>query len=163
MIEYIIDKDNKIIWTNLEWDIFLKNNDGSQSVNSNNILGENIFKYIISDETRMFYDIIFNYVRISGNKKILDFRCDSPDLKRYMRMILEPHENKKIKISCELIKTEHQSKKYFFYNIFSLYKKCSVCGKVSLNNKEWMEPSIEKNRINAVYSICDSCKIKSAI
>ena len=88
-VNYTVDSDDVIVRINDAWDSFAEANDASK-LDRSTVLGKPLFHYISGDATRMFVWSIFNNVRIRQEEYIRQYRCDSPELKRYMKMTITP-------------------------------------------------------------------------
>ncbi|MGC8738581.1 MAG: hypothetical protein ACP5UA_08035 [Candidatus Hydrogenedens sp.] len=87
-IEYKIDTEKNIIFVNEEWDRFALNNFGEEII-SKKILGKNLFDFIQNMTVKQIYLDIINQAR-KGNVIPIDFRCDAPTCKRFLKMTIKP-------------------------------------------------------------------------
>lgn len=165
---YTIDKKNKIVGTSSTWDEFALENDGGEIV-SKKVIGRSIWNFVKGDHTRMWLQTVFELVRLKGESIERPYRCDSPDVRRFMKMNISPLPDGKIKLEHEILKTEERERPVVFkYSPESGSKirfRCSLCGKIKVGN-DWAEPDesdykeiIQKyGGIIVAYTICPECK-----
>lgn len=163
-VNYTLDSDDVIISINDAWDSFAETNNATQ-LSRSSVIGKPLFQYISGDATRMFVWSIFNNVRIRQEEYIKPYRCDSSELKRYMKMTITPLDKGRIEIANELIAVETKS---FLTNIKaykSRIRRCSMCNR--LNHKDtWKEPEslIKEGALNpdqeiyVIYTVCNDCR-----
>ena len=149
------------------WDEFARNNDGI-SVLSQNVIGKSIKEFISGDPSIMWMDAILMSAKIKGKPIEKNYRCDSPDMKRYMKMIIQPLDNGCLKLTHYVIKTEKQKQRIIYKGSKILtpntMQRCSVCGRILYENS-WYEineyAEIKPKNISefkVIYSVCDGCK-----
>lgn len=138
---YILDKNNIIVDVSNKWDIFATENDGAPDVLKDKVLGKHILDFIKGDQVRMWFESVLQIAKLSGRILERDYRCDGPDLKRFMKMRVSFLEKNLIKVEHFLIKTEklEQIVKLNFFNDY-YYKvvRCSICNKF-LYKDQWIE------------------------
>jgi hypothetical protein len=158
---YRLDKNNLIFDVNSSWNKFASENEG-QSVFSENVVGRNIFEFIKGDPTRMWYETIITLARMQGNVVERPYRCDSPDLKRFMRMRIIPESDSILRLEHEVIGIEPRgSSVNFEFNRVGRpdYRlRCSICGRIR-DGEEWKEAGHgnEELHIVVIYGVCDDC------
>ena len=83
---YTVSEQGAILDIEGPWDDFSSGN-GCGWLTRNTVIGTNLFTYISGDETGYVYQAIHELiVREPGKQIAFDYRCDSPYLKRNMRM-----------------------------------------------------------------------------
>jgi len=164
---YWLDNQDRIIEVSSTWDVFAKENNG-ESVFSENIIGKSLKNYIKSDETRMFTELLLNKARLLNITVERQYRCDSPDVKRFMKMLIIPEEYNVLRVNHYVLKIEpHSIKLNFMYandQKIKFMKRCSICNKVHFENK-WLEGDSnevskyirENNLIHVLYTVCEVC------
>lgn len=161
---YCLDNKNIIVSVSNNWNNFAEENDGL-SIFSENVIGKSIWDFISGNTTKMWLDCIFQLARLRKSKIEKTYRCDSPDIKRYMKMIIIPDIDGFLKIEHQIMSTEVQETPVFIYasptKNDKFKKRCSVCGRI-LQDNCWYEPanlndSITQNFL-VIYTVCNECK-----
>lgn len=168
MTEYRIDPQDRIIQVSSSWNTFALQNEG-ESCLSAQIHGKPIWNYIHGDMTRMWFHSLLAYVRLRPEPIERPYRCDSPEIKRYMNMVVIPQDNGDILLQHHFLRIEPRANPIHFQvpqsRIHSDYqKRCSICGRVQQDGV-WMEienaDSSRMNRGNVLhvfYGVCESCQ-----
>jgi hypothetical protein len=95
---YRLDGDDVIRWVSGGWIHFAKQNtDGSWDPES--VVGHSIWSYIEGPEVRHLYELLLRRVRTAGVAIEVPFRCDGPDVRRDMRLRIEPLENEGVQLT----------------------------------------------------------------
>lgn len=105
IISYRLDDTNSIEWVNSDWDHFALENGAKHLVNQN-VLGTPIWEYIAGTETRHLYKCIFDRIRKNEIEVEFPYRCDSPNIRRYMEMRILPQPNRRLEFKNRIIKEE---------------------------------------------------------
>lgn len=165
---YWLDNQDRIIDVSNSWDVFAKENNG-ETVISDNIIGKYLKSFIKSDETRMFTELLLNKARLLNTTVERQYRCDSPDVKRYMKMLIIPEGHNVLRVNHYVLKIEpHSIKLSFMYAKDpkdKFMKRCSICNKVHFERK-WHEGDsclvskfIRENKcVYVIYTVCEICK-----
>ena len=168
-IIYHVDVEDKIILVNDKWLIFAKQNDAGY-LTFDYVRNKKIWDFITGIETKALYKMIFDNVRSKNQIISLPFRCDSPDMNRFMNLQIEQYGNDQIKITSHLVREEKRT----FINLtqsetespdWKLYM-CSWCKKIKIKDDQWVEieegikyynlfESFTSPRIT--HGICDKC------
>ena len=168
-LSYIIDLNNTIISTNHGFGEFANENNAKDLANS--IIGESIWKFIYFDDVNRLYERLFEAIRKTDKEVALNFRCDSHNVLRFMKMYIEPIGESNLQIKTELIRQLDRkimlSREILFLGINNGTPMCSHCNKIYINGKGvWMEidHAIEKNLIgdelSVNFKICEDCVIQ---
>jgi hypothetical protein len=160
---YVIDKKNCIISTKGYWDEFADEN-GCQKYSLKYIFGRNIWDFIKGDVTRMWVEAVFQYARLLNIIVERPYRCDSPDLKRFMRMRIVPEKGGILCIEHEILSTEQIYKpvdiQYGVITMNDAKQRCSICGRVKVG--AWQEPHGDhagtSGQIVVIYTVCEDCQ-----
>jgi hypothetical protein len=167
-ISYWIDESDIIRKVDDYWDLTLED-PTAQRVKSQAIIGKPLFDFICDDITRMYVRTLLQSVRLLSRSLRRPYRCDSPNEKRYMEMIITLEDNGLISVTHELLRTEPIFIPVAFHTIEKPKKKlldnynihCSLCNRLRLQNSgNWqeidtIEPEIKA--LNVVYGVCDDC------
>lgn len=162
--EYLVDEVDRIVSVSGPWDRFADENDGINA-RADAVCGRSIWDFIAGDGTRMWLDAIFKIARVRRASIERSYRCDSPDVKRFMRMRIIPGDGGALRIEHEVLGMEERH-----LPVYIRYKsskdtgkirlRCSICGRVR-HGKVWEEPCPEhagsSGEIVVVYSVCEAC------
>ncbi len=83
-VVYRIDKQDKLLGANAEWDRFALENSAGNLV-SDRIASQSLWDFISDTTTRFLYRDILKKVR-AGHRVSFPFRCDSADCRRFLEM-----------------------------------------------------------------------------
>lgn len=160
---YVLDDRNRICSVSGVWDEFADEN-GGRKLSSNDVCGRTIWDFVAGDATRMWLDAIFQLTRLRGTCLERSYRCDSPDVKRFMRMRVLADQGRFLRIEHEILATEPRAAPvpihYGANALDGIHRRCSICGRVHIGR--WQEPLAEhvdaSNRIMVIYTVCEDCK-----
>lgn len=161
---YRIDGDDRFVYVNAEWHRFAAQNDASPALNK--ILGKSIWDYISGRETGELYRMLLQRVRTFSATVEFEFRCDSPTVRRYMRMTILPRRFRQISFVCVI---QNEVAKVpplpLASELQGRIKICSLCNKIQVN-EEWLEVEDAVNASGLMssaalpgltYGVCTSC------
>ncbi|MCG8512491.1 MAG: hypothetical protein MI741_25035 [Rhodospirillales bacterium] len=162
-IAYRIDHEDRIQSVSGPWDKFALENDGD-SVCAADVQGRPIWDFVTGDITKSWLHTLIKLARVRNEPVERPYRCDSPRLKRFMRMRIVPQQDGLLRIEHELVSTEQRSIPVHFE--FSrkahvrLMLRCSICGRVQ-EGANWREAeTTQRDSLGAIpiaYSVCDDC------
>lgn len=141
-VVYQIDQDDLLVYFNDQWDLFANANNGL-GVSSQRIYKKSIWDFIHDAETRHLHETLLKRVRSHKAILHLPFRCDAPDLRRYMEMSISllPHRN--VEYRCRTIKTESREAVAIsaagIMRDGPFLRMCSWCKKIDVGNDTWLE------------------------
>lgn len=169
-VSYTIDVADIIVAVSGKWDDFARNNKGEEILSSK-IIGKKLDQFIHGDETLMFVRTMIMSVRIKKKAIHRAYRCDSPDLKRYMEMTLLPHGKGVVEVIHRELRNEpvvHKVRVVAASRSIGQapIKRCSVCNRVRIQD-DWSEideavearrlPSGDVLALKVVYGVCPDC------
>lgn len=165
--KYWIDAEDRLIKVSETWDTFAENNDG-RAVVSEAVIGKRLWQFVTGDITRMWVETVINRARFLNQPIEKEYRCDSPDEKRYMQMSIVPEENEVLCVVHKLLKTEKLPTKICFEGKRvakpGYVQRCSICNRLHIDNA-WREVdlAVKERYIDApgpvivFYGVCDEC------
>ncbi len=168
---YLITDDGIIIKTSINWDIFANLNDGN-SATTNNVIGKSIYSFIYDKETINWLKKIILLVKTYHEPIIKIYRCDSPNLKRFMEMSVSNIDKNIIVVYHRVLRVENIEKVIYFETTDSLnssVKRCSICNKLRINHK-WYEienipnsffDNLKELKLKVFYGVCSKCRGES--
>lgn len=163
-----VDGGNRILAVNDAWDGFAAGNDGSE-VFRDRVIGTDLLVWIRGDETRMMLAALMQFVRLTGENVRREYRCDSPELRRYMRMTVHRERSGLVRFDHELLRTEPMQPAVRFAvpgaPDAKTVRRCSMCNRVELANAWWNgDEAAREGRLPASnagsvrYVICPLCR-----
>lgn len=163
---YRLDADDCIVSVQGPWDEFAVEN-GGVAVCACDVSNRCIWDFVTGDATRMWLDAVFRIARVRNETLERPYRCDSPEIKRFMRMSIVPSEGGAVEVRHHLLAIEKRSVPVAFQCVpeasgNALMLRCSLCGRVrERGGDSWKEPSARTGeacgRIVVAYSVCGEC------
>ena len=166
---YRLDRNNDIISVGDDWDAFALENGGPNACASQ-VQGRPVWDFIAGDPMRMWLDTVLQLVRVRNAPIERRYRCDSPELRRFMLMRLSPEDDGVVRIDNELLTTERRAVPIHIRPASSrsgrtVRIRCSLCGRLKAGNA-WQEPDFARAAqpriISVAYSVCDACGVQEA-
>lgn len=166
-IIYWLDKDMRITAVSGPWDEFAIENNGRNVVEPD-VKGRPIWHFIKGNTTRMWVDTLIKLAMVTGKVVERPYRCDSPEMKRYMSMKIVPEESGAFRMEHTVLFTEKRSHNvHFNYSenqTLQLKQRCSSCGRLrtqdSWEEAEYLSPpgegTLEKT-YTVIYTMCPDC------
>ena len=165
---YYLDKGDKILSVGSGWNQFASENDGEQLVAAK-VEGRSIWDFISGDITKVWFRTIIQLADLHQEAVEHPYRCDSPTLKRYMKMRVSK-ENNILRVDHSLLRVERREKPVLIrhaseFDIFSQAMRCcSLCGRIH-RGREWYEPddaifdSEGSQTFFVIYVVCETCQL----
>ena len=166
---YVLDGKDVIVDVNDAWNNFAKDNDAPELV-SEHVVGSSLVDYVTGDITKMFVQTVLQNVRTIGDPIHRPYRCDSPSLKRYMEMSIEP-DGRHLQLTHRVLKMENTACTVHFNtpptpDTPQTTSRCSSCGRVEAQKAVWVEaddlctPDHGANDVTVTvqYTICPVCE-----
>lgn len=140
---YKINEKDIIYEVSNNWEDFLTENKGFSNSNSKNVVGKSLWDFIAGDETKYLYQLIFSKARESKQEIKLFFRCDSPDMRRFLQIKIKSKTDGYIDLKSQILKAEKRKSVTFLNNDIVRSEKvvimCSMCKKLKVSDKDWEE------------------------
>ena len=102
---HTVDAAGNIVAVNGEWVEFAREN-GAPELVREAVVGRAIWEFMEGRETRHISRLLLDKVRSTGKSLTIPYRCDSPDLKRFMEMEIIPLESGNVEFRSRLLKVE---------------------------------------------------------
>ena len=93
--EYRIDAANTITHVSSAWEEFAQQNDAPE-LTAAAVYGRPILDFITGPVVRHLYQDLFDRVRQYHRHITVPFRCDGPDVRRFMRLDISPRDDNEI-------------------------------------------------------------------
>lgn len=166
--EYTLDGEDRLQGVDDGWREFAEQNRG-ESCLPDRVIGRSLWAFVRDENLRTLYTEIFTEVRRSGRTLEFPFRCDSPEEKRFQRMIVSARGENGLTVRAVVERTEPIERPLVFTGISrgeALLPRCSICLHVKFADR-WCSIQdallagllVEQDRpIRVAYSICGECK-----
>ena len=140
---YRIDNRDIIVSVSRNWGAFAHANAWGSELSPENVVGHLLWDFIQDFETRHLYKEVFRRVRAGKPAGPIPFRCDSPQERRFLTLLLSPLPDGQIEITSTIVRTELR-------NLIRLLDKdmtrsndliriCSMCKKIATTQSKWVE------------------------
>lgn len=103
-VRYRTAQDGTIVWVDPSFEDFAREN-GAPGL-GRSVLGTPMVQHLAGPEVRALYGLVMDRVRTSRRGVEFPFRCDAPDLRRFMRMRVDPEEDGGLMFTSQLERTE---------------------------------------------------------
>ncbi|MFM2356699.1 MAG: hypothetical protein RLZZ528_2435 [Pseudomonadota bacterium] len=160
----VLDAGHRFLYVGGDWDAFAQDN-GAEAATGEAIAGSTLFDHIEGFETRAFLNAALFAVRDCGKPFVLDYRCDSPRVRRFMRMTVSPLRGDRLLMLHDFLHEERVGKTLLPWIVAQdgVAPKCSVCCAVQYG-EVWLDPFLARNphpaRVQA--GLCPSCRALTA-
>jgi hypothetical protein len=167
---YAVDANDTIISVSPIWLAFAREN-GAPELSEQAVVGRSLWDFIGGTETVRLYKAIFQRVRSNTPRVIMPFRCDSPTLRRHMRLEIARCPNEGIQFDAVLEHVEPTAPLNLLDPCFprsdDMLTMCSCCKRAVLEPFGWLEIEeaavrlhlLEKERAPKIrQTICPGCK-----
>lgn len=162
---YWLDDALRITAVSDRWDQFAQANDGDQALGSL-ITGRSLWDFVVDDVTRMWLEVLIKVARMRQEQVERPYRCDSPDLKRYMLMRITPEDQNSLRVDHILVSTAPRTRSVKIHfagtapRVARTHRRCSMCGRIA-NGNAWFEPDADEisdcGNLSVIYTVCDDC------
>lgn len=156
---YRIDQDDLITVVSDGWQEFAYANGAPEL--SRSALGRPLWDFIAGRQTREVYQIIIDRVRSGVGPLAVPFRCDSPDVRRFMRLDLSPTEGGGVEFVAETLREERRDPVTLFdvdaERGGEMVTVCSWCKQVKVESDSWLEVEAAVERLDLLGRLRDPC------
>jgi hypothetical protein len=165
---YRIDAKSRFTFVNQEWLAFAQENQAPE-LTPEQVLGQQLDRYIAGQETKLLYEMIYERVRKTGRDIHLPFRCDSPDEKRDFRMRIAALEEGGLEFTVQVVRIERRPPVSLLDNSVghaaTFLVICSWCKRIRLDDDRWVEieqATAERELFGAAppsltHGVCSDC------
>lgn len=139
---YAVDARDTIVSVSPEWLAFAREN-GAPELTEQAVTGRSLWHFIDGTATVRLYQAILQRVRSTAEPTVLPFRCDSPTLRRYMRLEINSQPDAGIRFDGWLERVEPCTRLNLLdvqfargENVLTL---CSMCKRALVEPAGWLE------------------------
>jgi hypothetical protein len=166
---WTIDRKDVITSVGGDWDAFADDNDAA-SLCGPSVVGRPLFDFIAGEETQRIYQWLLTRVRALDAPILVPFRCDSPDMRRRMRLEIGPLRNRGVEFRGVFLASDFRPYlRLLARNVprsGALVVSCSFCLRVRLLDGAWIEAEDAVVRMGLLtreetprlaYAVCPAC------
>ena len=102
---YLIDAQDRLDWVSPSWLAFAREN-GAAELTAELVLGQSLWSYIADECTHKLYQALLGQIRNDESQVVVPFRCDSPRLRRYMRLTIVYWGQGRVRFDGTLVRAE---------------------------------------------------------
>ncbi len=139
---YQLDAQDRILFVNEHWLSFAKEN-GSLELTQEAVLHQSVWNFVSNKEVRQLYEMLFERVRAKGPSITFPYRCDSPGIRRYLKMKISALAGGHLDFTSWILREEtrdpvaaldrSRARSQTFLTV------CSWCKRAKLAEKRWAE------------------------
>jgi len=175
-LSYTLDPDDTITAVTGDWDRFALDNGGDESL-STKVIGRRLDHFISGDVTLMFVRTLLMSARTLKRTVERPYRCDSPQLKRFMEMTIVPRGDGVLEVCHRQVRSEP-----YRYSLpvtgampgagSNFVKRCSLCQRIRVGQM-WSEvddailegrlPKGAAAKLGVVYGVCPDCMSRRGV
>jgi hypothetical protein len=162
-IWYRLDSQDRIVGTGGAWIKIAS--DGSDRLAAERVIGTSIYVHVAGHFTRKFLQAFLAQARVSAGQVRQTYRCDSPDLKRFVEMRAMPE-------GCDRLLVSHQTVDEqplpFRIQVLQVSRqrasrlRCSICNRLRRKSDGvWREPEDSVHRGDTalvIHTVCEECR-----
>lgn len=167
LLTYQIDGVDRITAVSDSWDLFAATNGGG--TRASDVVGHSLWDFVVHGTTRhVYHDLI---ARVRGGRRVaFSYRCDSPTLRRFMRMTLSPGADGTVTFESQVVKTQAREAPAVTISpdvqTGELLRICGWCKRVAVADDEWVEVEIAVDRlglmgghspVGVTHGMCPEC------
>ena len=166
---WTIDADDVITGVGGDWDEFAGAN-GAAALCGTRVVGAPLFDFITGQETQRIYRLLLHKVRSADAVLRVPFRCDSPEVRRHMRLEIAPMSADAIEFRGEFLGGESRPRVRLLdpneARSRTLLVSCSFCLRLRVPPDEWIEPEHVVARMDLlsgvavpqlIHGVCPEC------
>ncbi len=172
---YRIGSDDLISYVNADWLEFAVDN-GAESLVRPGVLGKPLWQFCADADTAHLYQVILTKIRKERAVVCFPFRCDGPQLRRYMEMIVQPWGPGGVEFHTRILREEPRAPVPLLEpdaaRSEAMLRMCSWCKRIA--TPEWLEVEdalqhlrlFDRQRVPQItHCICEDCRqrVRSAV
>lgn len=175
-VTYAIDAEDRLTQVDSEWERFAEENQGGDDLRPESVIGQSLWTFIREPTLQALYRELIDRVRAGHGPVEFDFRCDSPQFRRRMRMRMVSRGDGIVQFRSVTRAIEARAEKLHATTVFrgaTQIVRCSVCNRYRLPSGEWAEvaeavtsgsPLDQDRPPNLLWSVCVTCsdRLKTA-
>ena len=164
-VGFVLNDQDEIVAVDHDWNRFAFEN-GVPELRASYVIGKPLLTFVSGKVSRHYVQEMIRKVRKLGAPVEFDYRCDSPEERRYMRMRVSAGQDGEVHFLNSILRTEKRKEPVRFYRpaqrVKGAYIRCSMCNRIQVDG-EWGEPEemldaeLRKKGVAVIYGICQRC------
>lgn len=139
---YLVDNNDRIVAVSSNWSRFAKDNH-AHFLGAGQLIGRPLFKHLADKETKFLYKSLLSKCRGKPGTNIrFKFRCDSPELRRFMEMHMNHKGSGLVEFTSTILRKEKRTRVEFMDPSIprsqNSIQVCSWCKCLGIDG-QWME------------------------
>lgn len=168
-ISYSIDKNNIIRSIDTHF-IAFANANGWDSAESD-VIDRHLGEFISGNEIKLLTEKLIEKVRITKRPISIPYRCDSPDVRRYLEMRLQLYPDNQILFANRILRVIPQDLPSYSFSRSTDCKDsisvCSWCNQAKLKENQWVDIDVAIKtldlmagdpKLKITHGLCNSCQ-----
>lgn len=140
---YSIDASDVIVRVGGDWLDFAGANQAAESCHPDQVLGRPLWNFVTGLETRHLYRLLLDGVRSGREALRIPFRCDAPDRRRFLELIISRQPEGLLQFASVLLRVEPRLPVSALEPDLpkgeELLRMCSLCKRVEGAPGSWVE------------------------
>lgn len=140
-ITYVVAPNDHLVEVSREWTEFALKNDGAEIL-PEEVIGRSLWDFIADDPTRELYEAVLDHVR-SGQTTDLVLRCDAPERRRLIEMIVTRLPDGNVEFKTVLLASKPRAAQRLLARSTPRNGRrvmmCSWCDLVNVDVEKWFE------------------------
>jgi hypothetical protein len=166
-VEFVINQNNDIVKVCQDWDRFARENNAPELLGAA-VIGHPLSEFVSGIITKKFISNLLSIARSRKDPVAFEYRCDSPQVRRYMKMEVHCIAGGNVRFIHTELRTELRIRPINFIRKTIREKntliRCSMCNLVLIKNY-WGEFEVDANsssvtEVYVTYGICPACQAK---
>ncbi|MGB8168202.1 MAG: hypothetical protein WCF18_11965 [Chthoniobacteraceae bacterium] len=149
-ISYVIDANDRLVSVSPGWTAFAVQNQGEE-LTPEAMKSRLLWDFIADETTRELYGAVLEHVR-SGTPTDLILRCDAPERRRLIEMIVSLRPDGNVEFKTVLLATTTRAAQRLFAKSTPRSDRrimvCSWCDRVNAGVEEWLEVEVAMERLH---------------
>lgn len=168
-LTYRVDRNNRLTFVDEGWEASAATPE-TRELTAENLIGQPLETFLCDYESYEIYRALIEKVRASGRAVEFPLRCDSPEVRRYMRMRISAYGKDEVQFESRVIKAESREPQPLL-SIGALRSNaylvmCGWCKRIRHANDRWEEVEIVVRDLNLMeapklpnltHGVCPSC------
>jgi hypothetical protein len=152
-----IDDKDLICAVSANWDDVANRNNG-QKATTPNVIGKSFWGFVAGEDTRRYYEKIFEVARAAQKKVKLPYRCDTPLVMRSFDMSISLQSNGHLRIFHAIAPEKSEAFSVIQMDDKRIEKVCSICLSVHYNGSWHDDYFAPRGQIrDHDFTVCPDC------
>jgi hypothetical protein len=137
-VDYLLDRGDRVAKLCPQWSVVAQQRMAGQ-LDDDCVLGRSLWEFVHGGATQRLYDALLHHARRTGRGLAFNYRGDSPEAIRYMRMMLLPGYDGTVRFRSELLHEQPRQRAVYFthaaYPCRPELLQCGLCNRMEHNGR----------------------------